>query len=190
MPLPAAGMVGRLLENRGRDVGADHLHPHARRSRHLFPRWAIRALAVPVQNQRVIANIEAQSLGDGGLALFDTGVHELFDASAVKANDVIVVGAMVELEHRHSVFEVVPRDQTRSFELRQHPVDRCQPNIFVGTEQIAVDVFCGQMTRRAAGQYLEDFQAWKGDLEAGLAKVVALHRVHSATSEPCDRDAV
>src|SRR5579859_6434562 len=97
--------------------------PGARSAHLLLTEGAIRTSAVPVHDQRMVANRESQALCYGGLALFDPRIHELFDAAAVKANDVIVVGAMVELENGHAVFEVVSGDEPSRLKLRQHAID-------------------------------------------------------------------
>jgi len=56
---------------------------------------AVGLAAMPVENQRVIADFEPQALRDRVLALFDPAVHELFDTAAVHTHDVIVVRALV-----------------------------------------------------------------------------------------------
>ena len=53
-----------------------------------------------VQRQRVVLQVEAVGLGHGALALLDLGVVELLDAAAGQAHQVVVVLALVELEHR------------------------------------------------------------------------------------------
>lgn len=88
----------------------------------------------------MIADREAQPLGDRRLTLFYPGIHELFDAAAVQADDMIVMRALVELEHRHAVLEVMAGHETCSLELRQHPVDGGETDIFVGVEESAIDV--------------------------------------------------
>src|ERR1700722_19446600 len=60
----------------------------------------IELAAMPVENQRVIADLEPQTLGYCVLALFDAAVHELFHARATHTHDVIDLGALAADEHR------------------------------------------------------------------------------------------
>ena len=89
----------------------------------------------------MIADREAQPLGDGGLALFYAGIHELFDAAAVQSHYMIVMRALVELEYRHAILEVMAGHEARRLELREHPVNGGEPDVLVGVEQSAIDVF-------------------------------------------------
>ena len=88
----------------------------------------------------MIPNRESQPLGDGRLALFYSGIHELFDAAAVQADDMIVMRALIELEDRHAILEMMAGHEARGLELREHPVDGGEPDILVGLEQGAIDV--------------------------------------------------
>src|SRR5579863_7437001 len=104
----------------------------------------------------MVTDRETQPLRDGRLALFYSGIHELFDAAAVQADDMIVMGTLVELEHRHPILEVVAGHEARGLELREHPVNGGKPDVLVRLEQRAVDVLGRQMPRRAALEDLED----------------------------------
>src|SRR5690242_13262756 len=90
--------------------------------------------------------------------------------------------ALVELEHRHAVFEVMPRHQPGGLELRQHPVHGREPDVLVGLEQRAVDVLGRQVARGAALEDLEDLQARQRHLQTGLAQVLAFHACLSGGS--------
>src|ERR1700690_3397377 len=95
---------------------------------------------MPVQYQRVIADLEAQAHRDRLLPLLDAAVHELFDMSAVDADDVIVGGTMIELEHRSAALEMVARHEAGRLELRQHAVDGREPDILIRDQQLLVNV--------------------------------------------------
>ena len=117
------------------------------------------AFAIPVHDQRMVADREPQPLGDRRLPFFDTGIHELFDSAAVQTHDVIVVRTVIELEDGHAILEVMPGDEARRLKLRENAVDGGQSDVLIAIEERAVDVFGRKMARIAA---LEDFQ----DLEA------------------------
>ena len=102
-------------------------------------------------------------------------IDELFDATAVQAHDVIMVGTLVELEHRHAVLEMMARDQTRSLELRQHPIHRRQADVLAQIDESPLDVLGRHMPIDRRFENLEDFDARRGDLETRLAKIVAFH---------------
>ena len=62
----------------------------------------------PYKRHRMVAKLIPQPRRDLFLALFDRLVHELFDAAAVQTHDMVVMRSLVELEHGHAVFEMVP----------------------------------------------------------------------------------
>jgi hypothetical protein len=137
---------------------------------------------MPVHDQRVIADGKPQPLGHRRLPFFDTGVHELFDSAAVQTHDVIVMGAVVELEDGHAIFEVMTRNEPGRLKLGQHAVDGSQPDILIAVEERAVDVFGRQVSRRAALEDFENLEARQRYLQAGFAEVFAFHLLLSVQS--------
>jgi len=75
-------------------------------------------IAPSVQAQRMVRDSEALGLGDGLLAAFDLGVVKLLNLAAVKADNMIVVLALVELVHRLATFKLAAAQNTGLFELR------------------------------------------------------------------------
>ncbi len=120
---------------------------------------AVRLAAMPVQNQRVIANFEPQPLRHRMLTFFDAAIHELFDTAAVNTHDVIVVGALVQFEHRHAALEMMARDEAGRFELGQDTVDGGESDVLVGYQELLVDVLRAHVARRTVGQNIENFQS-------------------------------
>ena len=110
------------------------------------PPLAIRAArlhAFGVQIERVLADLEAALPRDGVLPLFDPGVVELLDATALQADEMVVMVALVQLEHRLAGLEMMADEQARLLELRQHPVDGGEPDV----EALARGA-CGRRPRR------------------------------------------
>ena len=72
----------------------------------------------------MVRNLKAALGGDLVLAGLDFLVEELFHAPAIEANQMIVVGAFVELENRLARLKMIAVKQSRLFELGQYPIDR------------------------------------------------------------------
>ena len=140
-----------------------------RRAGLLNPQGLCRAVdfgAVGIDVQRVVVDPEAALFGNFGLALFDIGVVELLDAPALQAYQVVVVPALVELVDRLAAFEMMPHQQPRLLELRQHAVHRRQAGVGAFLEQYFVDVFGRQMAHLAFLEQLEDAQPRQRRFEA------------------------
>jgi len=88
----------------------------------------------------VVGDLEAVTLGDRVLPTFDILIDELFDVSAIDALDVIVVRPLVQLEHGHTVGEMMTGDQPCRFKLGQHAIHRGKPDILTGIDQATIDV--------------------------------------------------
>ena len=131
---------------------------------------AVRADAMAVQSQRVVGELEPEPRGDLLLALLDAVVAELLDPPAVRADDVVVVHALVEFEHRRAALEMMPRDDARRLELREHPVNGGEPDVLVQVEQAAVDILGAHVPQGAAArENFEDLDPGIGDLQSGTA---------------------
>lgn len=151
---------------------------------------AIAALALPIKDQGVIADLESQSARHGGLPILDAGIDELFDAAALYAHDVIVMGALIDLEDRHAVLEMVSAHEARRLELGQHPIHGRKTDVLVGIEELAIDVLGRQMARGAALEQLENLEAWHRDFQARLAKILAFHQTLSSMMRPIIAQAI
>ena len=61
----------------------------------------------------------------------------------------------IELEHRHAIGKVMPRDEPRRLELREHAVHRRKADVFLEVDEPPVNVFGRKMARAA---FLEDVE--------------------------------
>ena len=127
-----------------------------------------------VEDERVIADLEAQALGDRVLPLLDAPVHELFHFAAVHTHDMVVMCALIELEYGHSAFKMMAGNEAGRLELGKDSVHRGEPDIFIRHQELLVDILGAHMTDAVVGQDVEDFQARQRDLEAGIAQIVTL----------------
>jgi len=123
----------------------------------------------------VVADREAMPLGDRRLPLLDAAIDELFDPTAIETQDMVVVRPGVELEYGHAIGEVMPRDEPRRLELREHAVDRGQADVFLQVDEPPVDVFGRQVARAAFLEDVENLHARQRDLQPGFAQVIAFH---------------
>ena len=123
----------------------------------------------------MVLDLESEARRDLVLAPLDAAVHELLDLSAVHADDVVVVLALVQLEDRRAALEMMALDEFCGLELRQHAIHGREADVFALVHQRAVDVFGRQVTTVVAGEDLEDLHARQRDLESRLAQVAGLH---------------
>jgi len=119
----------------------------------------------------VVDETEAEARGDLRLAFLDSRIGELLDSSAILADDVVVVLALVQLENRRAALEVVAGHETSRLELREHAIDRGQADVLVRLDQPTIDVLGAHVPGRITGQDLEDLQARHRDLEAGATQL-------------------
>lgn len=99
------------------------------------------------------------------LAPFDLGVEKLLDASALQANEMVVVTAFVQLEDRLAAFEMMTNEQARLRELREHAVYRSQAHVHIFREQQSVHVFRGQVPHLARFEEIQNFEPRQRDFE-------------------------
>lgn len=128
-----------------------------------------------VNHEGVVVDLEAEFVGHGSLTLLDLRIDELLDVAAIDTENVIVVGPGIQLEDCHAVFEMVSRHEPRSLELRQHAIHRRQADVLAQIDEPPVDVLGRHMAIDRRFENVEDFDAWRGDLETRLAKIVAFH---------------
>ena len=148
------------------------------------PVRATRLDAIGVKMQRMIADRETAILRDAALTPFDFRVIELFDATALHADEMIVMARVFQLEHRLARLEVMALQKSRVLELGQHAIDRRQSGIEALFGEQAIDVFGGKVPHRALLEQLEDPQSWHGGLEADRFEVV--HVAHRSIIAPHD----
>src|SRR3954465_12461316 len=121
---------------------------------------------------------EAMIFGDLHLPLLDLGVVELLHPSALQADQVVVMLALVQLEHGLAAFEVMPYQNSGLLELGQHPIDGGEPDVHALLPQNLVHVFRGEGADIGVLEEIEDLQPRQRSLEADGFEIVGL--LHSA----------
>lgn len=130
---------------------------------------------MPVNHERVVADLELMPGGDFSLSLLDTRIDEFFDMPAVETEDVVVMRPGIELEHRHAIGEVMPRDEPRRFELSEHAINRRQTDVLAQIDQPTIDILGRHVALATALEDLENFHSRQRDLESRFAQVFSFH---------------
>jgi hypothetical protein len=104
----------------------------------------------------MILDPESARFGDLGLPLLDFRVVELFDVTALYTHDVIVVAALFQFENRFAAFEMVPDEETRLLELREHAVNGRKARVGAFFQERPVDILGREVTHSAFLEYFED----------------------------------
>src|ERR1700754_3024812 len=112
-----------------------------------------------VQCERMFLKPETALLRDSLLAVLDFGVEEFLDDTAIDADEVIVVRSFVQLKNRLARFEIAAREQPGLLELCEYAINRCEADIELFVQQIAVHVFSGEVPDGAVLEHLENLEA-------------------------------
>jgi len=122
----------------------------------------------------VLGNLEAALDGDLVLALLDFLVIKLFDAAAIEANQMVVVGTGVELEDGLAGFKVVAIEQACLLELRQYAVHGSQTDVHILRQQDLVHILRGEVAHLAVLEDFQDFQSRQGRFQAAGFQVARI----------------
>jgi len=126
----------------------------------------------------VFAYRETALFGNPVLALLYGSVVKLLDASALQADQVVVVVSFIQFENRFAGLEMVALQQAGLLELGQHAIHGGETNVHAVGQQVAVHVFGCYMTRRALRlefvEEVEDLEARKCRLETDALQVVGV----------------
>lgn len=134
--------------------------------------WAARALAMGINLQGMIMDGKAALLCDRRLPVFDVSVKEFFNMSAIKADQMIVMGSSVELEYRLSSFKMVAHQQAGLFELGQYPINRGQANINTIILQAFVNIFGAPVAAGAVFKKSQHFESRQRGFKADILKIL------------------
>jgi hypothetical protein len=102
-----------------------------------FPRviGTIRAVTVAVEDQAMIGQFKTEPLGNVLLPPFNFFIAEFLNPPAIQTENMIMMGAPIQLKHRLAVFKVITFDQPGCFKLGQRPIHRRQPDVLAGIAQ-------------------------------------------------------
>ena len=131
-----------------------------------------------IQRERVVLQGKTALGRHLALARFDVGIKELFHAAAVQAHQMVVVLALIQLEHRLAAFEVVAAENAGLLELHQHPVHRGQTHVRALREQSLEDILGSHVALRAFLEHLKDLDARQSGLQPIALEFLCL--IHAA----------
>ena len=97
----------------------------------------------------MVVDAKAPFLGDCFLAFFDFSVVELFNVTALQADQMVMVAAPVEFVDGFAGFEMVAHQQPGLLELCEHAIYGGQAGISAFLDQFFINIFRGQMAYRA-----------------------------------------
>lgn len=127
----------------------------------------------------MVGDFVAMLGGDLMLQTLNLFADKLDYRATFDIHHVIVVMPLCELKHGMSTFEMVPRNQPRCLELGEYTINRRQANIFAGTEQMTINIFCALVTGMASLKNLENLEARQGHFKPGFAQVLVFHSISS-----------
>jgi hypothetical protein len=125
----------------------------------------------------MVAQIEAQILGYRTLPLFNHFIKEFLNSPAVYADDMVMVGAALQLENCLTALKVVPGDKSRSFELGKRTIHGGQPDLLSCIKQQSVDGLGGKVPIFRFFEKLKHFEARCCNFKAGVAQILAFHGI-------------
>jgi outer membrane protein assembly factor BamE len=117
---------------------------------------------------------EAAILGNFDLTFLDFGIVEFFDQTALQTYQMVMMSGARKLKNRFATFEMVALKQPRLFELRQHPVDGGETDIFALTNQGLVNILCRKVPYSTALEQAQYSKTWEGGLQTHGFKIVRL----------------
>lgn len=142
----------------------------------------------PVHIEVVIGQFESEFFGDDALATLDLWIDELLHATALDADDVVVMLVLGNLKDGMAAFKMVPDNQTRLLELRQDPVDRGKADLFVLLDKLLVHILRAQMMHVRTFQYLQNLNARQSNFQTSVLELLGFNRHGSGGS--CKLDLV
>ncbi len=116
---------------------------------------AVGTRAIRIQRKRMAAQVKTLAPRDLLLPFLNLGVKEFLDATALHANQVVVVSALVKFEHRLPRLKVLPGEQAGLFELRKHPVHSREAHVHAFLHQLLVDILRREMPHPAVLKQLQ-----------------------------------
>jgi len=148
----------------GADAGSDPLN--ARR------RFFIGAFgAHAVEHHGVAFQSESMVFGNFVLTTFDFLVAEFDHLIAVRADEVVVMIAVIQLKDGLAAVELAAHQDASLFELCEHAVNGGQTDVDIFGNQRPIHVFSALVTFVSASENVENLEARKSRLQAGTLEV-------------------
>lgn len=137
--------------------------------------WTIGALAMTIENQRVIRQLETEPLGNHPLPPLDVLIAELLDMAALQTQDMVVVRTVIEFKHGVTTLKMVASHQASGLELGEHPVHGRQTEFFAGILQRSKNRLGGQMHATLMLQHVKNLHARQRHFQTRLFEFFGSH---------------
>ena len=108
------------------------------------------------------------------LQSFNLLIAELDDFATVHFHHMVVVFAFGKFKHGMTTIEVMAGDQSGSFKLGQHTVNRGQSDIFPGFDQCFVHIFSTQVAGFIIFQNAQNLNPWEGNFKTRFPELYVL----------------
>lgn len=100
------------------------------------------------------------------LTLFDFSIAELFDLAAIRANEVIVMIAVIQFEDCLAAVELAANENTGLLELSKNAIHGGQAYVDIFGNQCAINIFSALVTKIGTSKNIQDLQARECRLQA------------------------
>ena len=128
---------------------------------------AVFALAMAIQRKCMIGKLKSLLSGDPTLPILDLGITKLFHPAAVQADQVIVMGSLVELKDRLTRLKMAARENSSLLKLGQDAIHGGQANIDGLGQQCPIDILGREMPCTRPMKNIQNLQPGRSDLQAG-----------------------
>ena len=115
----------------------------------------------------MIGKLKTLLAGNPTLTILDLGIAELLHPAAVQADQMIVMGSLVELKDRLTGLKMATRENSGLLKLCQDAIHSGQANIDCFGQQRPIDILGGDMPRPCPMKNIQDLQPGRGHLQAG-----------------------
>ncbi len=119
----------------------------------------------------MLQNLKTSFLSNRFLSLLDSLVMKFLHTPAVRADQVIMVLAIIQLIERTARFKINLLQQACLLQLSQHTVDSRQANLAALSDQLAIHIVRRQMTNTGGLKNLKNLDTSGGHLQATLFKL-------------------
>ncbi len=134
----------------------------------------------------MVGNLKTFGFGNAVLPVFNFCVKKLLNPPAIQANQVVMVLAFIEFEHRFAALKMAAAQNTGLFKLGQHPINRSQTHVGAVLQQHTENVFGRHVALATFLEDVQNLQPRHGGFEAGIFEFVdGVHAIFQRCATIC-----